>query len=559
MKDIEKRRRVMQRSMRLGHCICDPRQPCPCDEFKEFDVCHCAGERREITAGPVRLTAMVQNPGCASKIDQASLKKILAGLPDIEHPDVIVGAVAGDDAGVFRIGEHEALVQTVDVFCPSVDDPYTFGQVAAANSLSDVYAMGGRPLCALSVVGYPVREAPPEGMTEILRGGVEKMREAGVPVIGGHSINDPEIKAGFAVTGMIDPAGIVTNAGARPGDALVLTKPLGTGIVAFAGQTGISEAAWLEAAAESMTALNRAASQLMCGFGAHAATDVTGFGLAGHLGEMARLSGVDVEVVWDDIPFLPGVLEAVARGALPGGIERNRESSEASLDAGDELTREMCDICFDAQTSGGLLVALPPEKVENFVKRLHEAGVSAAAVIGSVKAAGSGRVNLVTTGKRKITQTEERTAMTTGREKCCEAAQSCCAGGSDAKEDRNSCCGAAASPAQEPCCAGQSTPAAAEEACCAQGAPAGEAAGAEAAFGEFMRLAGAPGAIDVATRQAINIALSLVTRCGPCTKMHLKKARDMGFTDEEIDAIAWQATSFGGCSVKMFYNQFKGA
>ncbi|MHC4178272.1 MAG: selenide, water dikinase SelD, partial [Planctomycetota bacterium] len=182
-KDLEKRKRVMQRSMQLGHCICDPKKACPCDVLRERDICPCAGERLEGPSGPIRLTSLVERPGCASKIDQAALQQVLDGLPAPDDPRVLVGVPAGDDAGVFRLNGDVALVQTVDVFSPSVDDPYVFGQIAAANSLSDVYAMGGRPITALSIVGFPIRTVPDDVMHQILRGGVDKMAEAGVPVI----------------------------------------------------------------------------------------------------------------------------------------------------------------------------------------------------------------------------------------------------------------------------------------------------------------------------------------------------------------------------------------
>ncbi len=223
MKDPEKRRRVMQRSMQLGHCICDPKTACPCEFFLREDICPCAGEEYAPPTGPVRLTELVQTAGCGSKIDQASLQRILAGLPASDDPRVRVGMPAGDDAGVYQLDAETALVQTVDVFSPPVDDPYLFGQIAAANSLSDVYAMGGRPLTALSVVGFPARKLPDEILHQILRGGLDKMAEAGVAVIGGHSIQDDQIKAGFAVTGVVDPRRIATNAAARPRDRLVLT------------------------------------------------------------------------------------------------------------------------------------------------------------------------------------------------------------------------------------------------------------------------------------------------------------------------------------------------
>ena len=220
MIDLEKRRRVMQRSMTLGHCICNPKLACPCDVFKEKDICTCAGERIENAVGEASLTKLVEKAGCASKINQNDLKKALADLPEITDPRVLVGSNTCDDAGVYRLNGDMALVQTVDVFAPSVDDPYTFGQIAAANSLSDVYAMGGRPLTALSIIGFPIETLSHRVMTQILRGGTDKMNEAGVVVIGGHSINDRDPKFGYAVTGTVEPSKIVTNDGAKPGDLL---------------------------------------------------------------------------------------------------------------------------------------------------------------------------------------------------------------------------------------------------------------------------------------------------------------------------------------------------
>jgi selenide,water dikinase len=402
MIDPERRRRVMQRSIKLGHCICNPKQPCPCDPFREKNVCACAGERLDSPRGEVRLTQLVEKPGCASKIDQAFLKEVLQGLPSIDDPHILVGVPAGDDAGVYDLGNGQGLVQTVDVFTPSVDDPYLFGQVAAANSVSDIYAMGGKPITALSVVGFPMRKIPDSAMKDILRGGIDKMNEAHVAIIGGHSINDDQVKAGFAVTGLIDKDRIVTNAGAQPGDVLILTKPLGTGIVAFAGQIGRAAAEHLCAAGQSMAALNRTASELMVRFGAHACTDVTGFSLMGHLAEMARASGVDVELVWDDIPLLPGVLEYAAAGILPGAIERNKESCSKQIDADASLPAEMVDICFDAQTSGGLLIVISEENAEALLKTLHSSGIANAAVIGRATNKGPGRICLRTTGNRPI-------------------------------------------------------------------------------------------------------------------------------------------------------------
>jgi selenide,water dikinase len=543
MKDLAKRKRIMQRSIHLGHCICDPKKPCPCDLLRDRDVCLCAGERIEADEGPVRLTQLVENAGCASKIDQAALKSILADLPQTTDPHVLVGMAAGDDAGVYQLDNGLALVQTVDVFCPSVDDPYEFGQVAAANSLSDVYAMGGRPITALSIIGFPIRQVSDRVMADILRGGMDKMAEAGVAVIGGHSIKDKEIKAGFAVTGLVDPRRVATNAAALPGDALVLTKPLGTGIVAFASQIGRASVESQRAAAESMTALNKTASELMVKFAAHACTDITGFGLIGHVGEMARSSRVDIEIIWDDLPLLPGVIDYVADEIISGGIERNRESSAGCVTMGRGTVPGMLDVCLDPQTSGGLLVALPAENAAEFVRALHAAGIAAAAIIGRVRDTGTGRVYIETRGERKIpdrnlsqgkkeTQVMATTDPKSTPKTAAASSQSCCSSQADAPQS---------------CCAGGAGPADASSA----GAP-------REKFLEFLREAtGKPGALSVRNKEAVTLALAIATRCGPCIKVHLKKAAEMGFTPEEIEELAALAIAFGGAPVMMFYDEAK--
>jgi selenide, water dikinase len=516
MKDLAKRKRVMARSMRLGHCICNPKKACPCDVFQQHDVCPCAGESLAGQAGPVRLMSMAQNAGCASKIDKATLGRVLNGLPFLDDPRVLVGAPAGDDAGVYRLDAETALVQTVDVFSPSADDPYTFGQIAAANSLSDVYAMGGRPITALSIVGFPLHTVPNDALHEILRGGIDKMSEAGVPVVGGHSINDSDIKAGFAVTGLVHPDKIVTNAGARPGDCLILTKPLGTGIMTFAAQIGRAPAGCLEAAARSMAMLNRDAARLMVECGAHACTDITGFGLMGHLGAMAAASNVDMEIVWDDLPLLPGVLQCLADGIASGAVERNRESSGHCLVAADGVPPPALDLCFDPQTSGGLMIALPASAAEGLLARLQAEGMPEAAVIGQVIGAGSGRVFVKTDGRRPIPAASNLEQQPLKRE---TSTMNCCEGHN---------------PDQA----------------------AGDVGGASVAqrkFQEFLQAAGAPGALDAKTKQAIAIALSVHARCEPCIKSHVKKARAMGFTQEEIDEAAWMAIGFGGSPTMVFY------
>ena len=278
------------------------------------------------------------------------LDQALASLPRGNHPDVLVGFDTRDDAGVFRLGPELALVQTVDFFTPIVDDPYTFGAIAAANSLSDVFAMGGKPLSSLSILCYPGK-GDIDVLREILRGGSDKMREAGCVILGGHSVSDDEIKFGFAVTGTIHPDRVWTNAGAKTGDLLVLTKRLGTGVVATALKRGIASEQHIAAAIESMLTLNRAPTV------AHGCTDITGFGLLGHAREMAVASGATLEIEADRIPFLPGALEYARMGAVPGGTGNNREFVAPCVELERELPPELEALLYDPQTSGGLLIA----------------------------------------------------------------------------------------------------------------------------------------------------------------------------------------------------------
>ena len=556
MKDLEKRRRVMQRSMQLGHCICNAKKSCPCDVFQQFDVCPCAGERRDGQAGPVRLMSLVESAGCASKISKAILDRVLRGLTFPDDPRVLVGAPAGDDAGVYRLNDDLALVQTVDVFSPSVDDPYTFGQIAAANSLSDVYAMGGRPITALSIVGFPLQTASDEVLQEILRGGIDKMTEAGVPIVGGHSINDAEIKAGFAVTGLVHPDQIVTNAAARPGDCLVLTKPLGTGILSFAVQIGRAEAGWAAAAARSMAALNQRAAKLMLESAAHACTDVTGFGLTGHLAALAAASQVDVEVIWDHLPLLPGVLECLAEGIASGAVERNRESSGGSLVAGDDVPPGALDLCFDPQTSGGLLIALPEAATGDLLKRLHDAEMPEAAMIGKVLGPGTGRVVLRTLGQRKIPRASWGRPRFRAPGEAGSDANGTARGLSQFSSDENGTVPFTAGETHSmDCCA--HTEAATGPAGGGGGQTVGDVAGIERKYREFLEAANAPAALDAKTKRAIAVALSVLARCEPCLKSHLKKAREMGLSQEEIDEAAWLGISFGGSPAMVLYNQMR--
>jgi selenide, water dikinase len=281
------------------------------------------------------------------------LDQALAGLPRQFDPRVLIGFETSDDAGVFQLTPECALVQTVDFFTPIVDDPYTFGQIAAANSLSDVYAMGGAPISALSILAWP-RDGEMDDLREVLRGGAEKMIEAACSVIGGHSIADAEPKFGYAVTGTVHPAKVLANGGARAGDVLVFTKRLGTGIVSTALKKGLAREADVAASIASMTTLNKAACAAMLQCEVHACTDVTGFGLLGHAREMAAASdGITLVIESARLQLLPGVAEYVAAGAVPGGLKNNREFVEC------QVTGTAGDVLYDPQTSGGLLMAMP--------------------------------------------------------------------------------------------------------------------------------------------------------------------------------------------------------
>ena len=381
--DRTRRKAVMSRSIKLGHCVCDPKKPCPCDVFKEHDVCLCAGERLPVRSEAVGLTQHVHKAGCASKIGQEDLLGILSRLPAVTDPAVLVGTAAGDDAGVYRLSDTMALVQTVDVFTPCVDDAYAFGQIAAANSLSDVYAMGGRPITALSVIGFPIETLGGDPMEAMMRGGMDKLQEAGCALIGGHSINDEEIKFGFAVTGLIHPDRVVCRDRAKPGDVLVLTKPLGTGMLAFAAQIGRVEAEVFAEAQAGMATLNKDAAELMVELGAGAATDVTGYGLAGHLVVMAKNSGVDVDIHVASLPLYDGVEKCLADGVMPGAVDRNQAYAIRWVKK--ETSHPFLPVVFDPQTSGGLLVALKPEKAERYVQALRERGHKRTCIIGQVK------------------------------------------------------------------------------------------------------------------------------------------------------------------------------
>ncbi len=348
---------------------------------------------------PVRLTQLVKAGGCASKLPAGSLRQVLSGLPQQTDPDLLVGFETSDDAGIYRIGPNQALVQTIDFFTPLVDDPYVFGQIAATNALSDVFAMGGRPLTALAVVCFP-QDADLEILKEILRGGLAKMSEAHCTVVGGHSVRDAEIKFGYAVTGLIGPARVYTNAGSLVGDQLILTKPIGTGVITTALKQGKAEPAWLERAIRSMTTRNTIAASIATACpGVHEITDITGFGLMVHGREMALGSGVVLEIATARVPLIEGALDAVRAGAIPGGLLSNREFAECLVHDSEQgqIPEDLRTLLYDPQTSGGLLLSVAAQDASDLLNSLHRADL-AAAIIGRVSGpfvAGAGNPAIV--------------------------------------------------------------------------------------------------------------------------------------------------------------------
>ena len=308
---------------------------------------------------------------------------MLRQIPEVSDPDLLVGPGTGDDAAVYRLNDDLALVQTVDFFPPIVDDPFVFGEVAAANAVSDVYAMGGHPLLALNIVGFPV-DLPKETLGAILRGGASKAAEAGLLVVGGHTVDDAEPKYGMAVTGLIGPGEQMTNAGARPGDALVLTKPIGTGIITTAGKQQTAPAPVLDGAVAAMRELNGAAAQAAKEAGVRACVDVTGFGLVGHLLGMLRSSGVGARLSHGAVPVLDGAVELLERDVAPGGTRRNLSSADPEVAWSDALDANARLLLCDAQTSGGLLMAVAPDALDGLLGALERNGVATRAVVGEV-------------------------------------------------------------------------------------------------------------------------------------------------------------------------------
>jgi selenide,water dikinase len=358
-------------------------------------------------APPRPLSTFASSAGCACKIPQFDLSAILSKLPAGSDPDLLVGHGESDDAAVYRIPGGHAVIQTIDFFTPVVDDPRLFGRIAATNALSDVYAMRGRPVLALAVVAFPMKVLPGEMLEEILRGGAEKVAEAGAVIGGGHSIDHDIPLYGLSVTGVVEESRVTRNAGARPGDALVLTKPLGIGVTIRAGRSDsassaasapsprrLSDAA-LEEAVAVMCTLNRAAVEAMEGFTIHAVTDVTGFGLLGHAYEMMAASGTTAEISVGTVPLLSQARRLVAEGVVPGGSKANAKNLRARAAVAGGVTDDDFLLVSDAQTSGGLLVALPEAEAAAYAARCLERGAPAGAVVGRVTAPRAERLSVV--------------------------------------------------------------------------------------------------------------------------------------------------------------------
>jgi selenide, water dikinase len=317
----------------------------------------------------------------------------LRDLPLISDPNLITGFEHAEDAGVYKISEGLALVQTLDFFTPTVDDPFTFGQIAAVNALNDIYAMGGKPITAMNIVCFPIKTMDKSVLREVLRGGLDKMREAGVLLVGGHSVEDDEIKYGLSVTGTIHPDKVLFNSGAKPGDSLILTKPLGTGIVSTAIKGGEDDKVLVEKAITSMTKLNKKASELMIANGGiHSCTDITGFGLLGHACEMIEGENVGLRINSAAVPIFAGVQELVKSGFVPGGLYRNKDFRLKQIEQKDTCPDWILDVLFDPQTAGGLFFSVSAKEAPHLIKKMHQSGIADAAIVGEVLSDNSGKI-----------------------------------------------------------------------------------------------------------------------------------------------------------------------
>lgn len=523
--DYAKRRRVMERSMHLGHCICDPQRPCPCDVFRNEGICPCAGERPDpIDLSQFKLTSSVRNAGCASKIAPADLEAVLARLPQVQDDAVISGLAAADDAAIYRIGPDLCLVQTVDVFAPCVNDPHLFGRICAANCLSDIYAMGGEPRTALSILAFPSESLDGEVMFQMLAGAMETLAEAGVALIGGHSIKDSEIKLGFAITGVIDPELAATLDNPRVGDTLVLTKPLGMGVLTFAEQINRGHSSGLAAAAAAMATLNRGAAEAMMAAGASACTDVTGFGLFAHLVRMLRPHGLAARIEAAALPAFEGVLEALRDQVIPGAVERNREFVGADLRVESGVDEACVQLGFDAQTSGGLLIAIAPERLDLLREELARRGVHAY-VVGQLTTRMDCAIQIgqSTPETSPVVEPDPLPALDHDSTDSTAAVESHGTG----------------------CCADVFGTA----------ASAGSIVESQRAFGAMLRSVQTAGALDEKTKELILFSLIIHSRCASCFTAHYERACELGISRAELDEAAWCAVAMGGAPIKMFYQE----
>ncbi|MEJ2636912.1 MAG: selenide, water dikinase SelD [Calditrichia bacterium] len=342
----------------------------------------------------IKLTHYTHGLGCACKLRPQLLEEVIRKLPVPVDDNVLVGTETADDAAVYRIDGKTAIVQTVDFFTPVVDDPFQFGAIAAANSLSDIYAMGARPLFALNVVGFPSNRLPVEVLEEIMRGAQSKAQEAGISIIGGHTVDDTEPKFGLAVTGIADPEKIIRNSGAQIGDVLILTKPLGTGILSTALKQGLLEKEQQRMLVEIMGALNRDAAEAMQEVGVHACTDITGFGLLGHLLEMIKDSNATAFIQHENVPFLPGVQELSAGNMIPGGTRDNFSYTSPFVGYDEHISENKRLMLNDAQTSGGLLIAVRADRADKLLEKLHSQNIGEVRRIGEIREAGEAKIKV---------------------------------------------------------------------------------------------------------------------------------------------------------------------
>jgi selenide,water dikinase len=344
--------------------------------------------------GPIRLTQLARRAGCAAKQPPGFLLPLLGLLPPIRDPNVLIGTTTSDDAAIYRLNDDLALVLTTDFFTPIVDSPFDFGAIAAANALSDVYAMGGKPIAALNLVGFPSSQLPVEVLAEILRGASHIAAQAGIELVGGHTIQSEEPIFGLAVVGTIHPQRVLSNAGAKPGDQLILTKPIGLGIITTAAKNSEDRLGAITEAIQLMTTLNRTAAEVLSQFPVHALTDVTGFGLLGHLRNMTSASGVDAVVHSDAVPVLAAARDYCQAGIAPGGTHANRKFLHDWITVEPDISDQELLLLCDAQTSGGLLAAVPEAEANAVLHALNAAQTPAAAIVGMMTAPGSGRIHL---------------------------------------------------------------------------------------------------------------------------------------------------------------------